>query len=417
MQLKGLVRFFTILLIIYSVYQLSFTWFVRNHEKKLEKVAHNFVNQNFGTANQKYPSNKDSQELYQIKLDSIYRDRMNRLQDSTKDDIITYGITGGISYQKAKEEELSLGLDLQGGMNVTMEVEMAGLLKTLANNTKDPNFLKALANANQRKANSDANFIRLFAEEFKKLSPNTPLASLFATANREDLKVTDSDSKVISFLEKQAKDAFDNTARLITTRIDKFGVAQPSINADAEKQIITVELPGVQDKERVRKNLQASANLQFWEVYNISEIWQNIQKADEIFFAQHGGKVAQDTAKQSEASATTTTASDSTKATAKNDTSKNLQDQLKSIAGEEKAEQKATAQTATSQEQEAKKHLYGWIGFSADQQGRLMDIGRIGQVLIKDTSEISKILQSEHIKNQFPADLVWMYGIPEKKSP
>lgn len=418
MQLKGLVRFFTILLIIYSVYQLSFTWFVRNHEKKLEASAKSYLASKFEAATKKYPGNKDSQDVYQLALDSVYRDRLNRLKDSTKDETVSYGITGPISYQKAKEEELSLGLDLQGGMNVTMEVEMSGLLKTLAGNTKDPNFLKALDNANLRKANSDANFIRLFAEEFKKLSPTTPLAGLFASANQEDVKVTDSDSKVISFLEKQARAAFDNTARLITTRIDKFGVAQPNITADADKEIITVELPGVQDRERVRKNLQASANLQFWEVYNISELWPNIQKADDIFFAQHGGKLKADSTSAT-APADSAAATKAASETAKNDTSKNLQDQLKKLAGSETAspQEKSAAKTATNQEQEAKKHLYGWIGFSMDQQGRLFDNGMIGQVLIKDTSEIRKILESVAIKNQFPSEVVWMYGNPEKKSP
>src|SRR5689334_9199295 len=100
MQLKGLVRFFTILLIIYSLYQLSFTWFVRNHEKKLETIAHNYVNANHQTAAQKFPSNKDSQEVYQETLNQIYNDRLTRLKDSTKDETITYGITGAISYQK-----------------------------------------------------------------------------------------------------------------------------------------------------------------------------------------------------------------------------------------------------------------------------------------------------------------------------
>src|SRR5215213_8096746 len=141
MQLKGLVRFFTILLIIYSLYQLSFTWFVRNHEKKLEARAKSFVNVN-------YPGAKGEQ------FDSVYSERLRRLKDSTKDETITYGITGAVSYQKAKEEELNLGLDLQGGMNVTMEVEMTGLIKTLSNNSRDPLFLRALQNANIRKANS-----------------------------------------------------------------------------------------------------------------------------------------------------------------------------------------------------------------------------------------------------------------------
>ena len=411
MQLKGLVRFFTILLIIYSLYQLSFTWFVRNHEKKLETIAQNYVNANYETAAQKYPSNKDSQEVYQETLTHIYNERLSRLKDSTKDQTITYGITGAISYQKAKEEELNLGLDLQGGMNVTLEVEMTGLLKTLANNSKDPAFLKALDNADKRRGNSDANFISLFVEEFKKLSPNTPLASIFATANHESIKVTDSDSKVIKFLQDQSRAAFDNTAKLITTRIDKFGVAQPGINPDPNKQIISVELPGVQDKERVRKNLQASANLQFWEVYNISELWPNLQKTDELFFAQNNGKAVKDSTVKTD-SASQKAAGDSTKALAQ-DTSKKLEDQLKQLANSDKNATKSS-DAASNQEAEAKKHLWGWLIPAMDQQGRLADVGMIGQVNIKDTAAVREILNTPAIKAQFPSEVAWMYGIPER---
>src|SRR5688500_13736421 len=132
MQLKGLVRFFTILLIIYSIYQLSFTWFVRGHEKKLEARAKSYVATNYPNAQQKFPGNQDSQSVYQEFLDQIYQKKLDSLKRETKDVTVSYGITGAISYQKAKEEELNLGLDLQGGMNVTMEVEMTGLLRTLS---------------------------------------------------------------------------------------------------------------------------------------------------------------------------------------------------------------------------------------------------------------------------------------------
>ncbi|WP_346239170.1 protein translocase subunit SecDF [Niabella insulamsoli] len=408
MQLKGLVRFFAILLIIYSVYQLSFTWFVRNHEKKLEQQAQSFVAKNYPTAAAKYPANKDSQQIYQEWLNEAYEARLARLKDSTKDVTVSYGFTGPISYQKAKAEELNLGLDLQGGMNVTMEVEMSGVLKTLSSNSKDPNFLKALANAELAKGNSDANYIDLFVSEYKKLVPNGRLATLFANANNTSIKVTDSDSKVISYLNEQATAAFDNTARLITTRIDKFGVAQPSINPDPEKQIISVELPGVQDKERVRKNLQASANLQFWEVYTLNEIGQNIQAADEAFAAK-AGVVSADSTKATDSAANQTDSLNNA-ATAKTDTG-NLQQQLKELA---KNDAPAKPAAANNQEVEAKKHLMGWIDFSAAAQGR---INGIGFVLINDTAKVREILESPEVKSKFPADLVWMYGIPEKKSP
>ena len=180
MQLKGLVRFFTIVLILVSVYMLSFTWLVRGHENKLQARAKKYVQT-------LYPQAKKIQnpEDYPDSIKNVYDVRLRRLEDSTKDVTITYGVQGAISYQKAKESELNLGLDLQGGMNVTLEVEMTGLLKTMANNSNDPTFLKAVANANKRKANSSADFITLFYEEYQKLSPNGRLASIFANANQE----------------------------------------------------------------------------------------------------------------------------------------------------------------------------------------------------------------------------------------
>ncbi|HKZ65873.1 MAG TPA: hypothetical protein VJ111_05950, partial [Chitinophagaceae bacterium] len=380
MQLKGLVRFFTILLIIYSIYQLSFTWLVRNHEKKMEARAESFTKVNYQSAAEKYPGNKDSQAVYQEHLDQIKADRLKRLLDSTKDVTVTYGPTGALSYQKAKEQELNLGLDLQGGMNVTLEVEMTGLLRTLANNSKDPSFLKALSNANNRKANSDANFIRLFSQEYKKLVGDNKLSGLFSAANKDLIKVGDSDSKVTAVLDGLAKDAFDNTFRILNTRIDQFGVAQPNINPDRDKGIITVELPGIQDKERVRKLLQSSANLQFWEVYNINELAPSINNADGIFYTMMGGKAitkdtalkAVDSTNQQTAVTTDTTKKDTGLAKlADDDTSKNVP-------------------VAANDADEAKKHLGGYIQFEDPKgypyEGKLRFAAAIGYVATKDTA-------------------------------
>lgn len=268
MQLKGLVRFFTILLIIYSIYELSFTWVVRGHEKKMEAKAKQFVGLNYASA--------DSATKAQA-----YKDRLRRLLDSTKEDNIHFGITGPISYQKAKEEELNLGLDLQGGINVTLEVELAGLLRSMANNSKDPNFIKALENAESRKANSSADYVSLFVEEYKKLAgANSNLAPLFSAASNGKITPRDDDGKVVAFIREEANAAFDRTFRVLQTRIDQFGVAQPNINPNKDRGIITVELPGLQDQERVRRYLQSSANLQFWTTYKGEEYIQAVVNAD-----------------------------------------------------------------------------------------------------------------------------------------
>jgi len=284
MQLKGLIRFFTILLIIYSIYELSFTWVVRGHEKKMEAKAKQFVNLNYASADQ-------------ATKDQAYKDRLRRLLDSTKDENIHFGVTGPISYQKAKEEELNLGLDLQGGINVTLEVELQGLIRSMANNSKDPNFLKALQNAEARKANSSADYVSLFVEEYKKVAgADAPLAPLFAAASAGKIGPKDSDDKVIAAIRTEANDAFERTLHVLTTRIDQFGVAQPNINPNKDKGIITVELSGVNDEsdvERVRKLLQSSANLQFWLTYKFEEYAAALDQAGKaLALEQSGGSKA-----------------------------------------------------------------------------------------------------------------------------
>jgi len=411
MQLKGLVRFFTILLIIYSLYQLSFTWFVRQHEKKLEASAQAFVNTNYPAPEVKYPNNKDSQEIYREVLDTIRQTRLKRLQDSTKDVTVTYGITGAMSYQKAKAEELNLGLDLQGGMNVTLEVEMTGLLQRLASDSKDPIFLKALENANRRKANSDANFVTLFGEEYKTLNPTGQLASLFSTASGGKINFKSSNSEVLSYLNTQAGVAFDNNFRVLTTRIDQFGVAQPNINPDRDRGIITVELPGIQDKERVRKYLQSSANLQFWEVYNVSELAQQIGNADKAFFAYMGGKstTPDSTKKDSAGNKIIDTSGKQpidttiTRGFAGGKTGTDTSNKNQTVA-------------PNNQEEEAKKSLFYYIAFTRDQQGRPFDNGEIGRVAVKDTGLVRGFLQADAVRKEFPSEVLWLFGIEDKKT-
>ena len=144
MQLKGLVRFFAIALILICLYQLSFTWFVKNHESAMEKQADSWVTKRYPSPETKYAGNKELQAAYADTLSDLKRDRLKRLLDSTKDTKLAFGLT---TYGSAKEKELMLGLDLQGGMSVTMEVGLDGLIKSLANYTKDPLFNKALVQA------------------------------------------------------------------------------------------------------------------------------------------------------------------------------------------------------------------------------------------------------------------------------
>jgi SecD/SecF fusion protein len=402
MQLKGLVRFFTVLLIVYSLYQLSFTWFVRNHEKKYEAKAKAFVKANFPSAMEKFPGNKDSQEVYQEFLKKTQEERLRRLLDSTKDVTVTYGINGSVSYQKAKEEELNLGLDLQGGMNVTLEVERSGLLRSLSNNSKDPNFNTALANADKRKANSGADFISLFLEEYRKLEKDRKLSALFAGASNGKIDVNSSDATVESYIRGEARDAFDRTFRVLNTRIDQFGVAQPNISPNRDKGIINVELPGIKDKERVRKYLQSTANLQFWEVYtlqdpNYSAGWQ---KAISAFNAKYGG--VKDT-------------------TAKKDTSKVIKDTtqkkdttLQGLAGDDKDTSGTKTNDLAGNNANTIDKYIGFFQPGRNEKGEIVYPAAIGSVQIKDTAQVRDYLNE--LKPNYPYDVQWAFGTPEKDS-
>jgi SecD/SecF fusion protein len=391
MQFKGLVRFFAILLIIYSIYQLSFTWFVKKHENKMEARALGFVKANNPDA-QKY---KDAEDLPDS-LKKVFNERLKRLLDSTRDETLTYGVTGAISYQKAKEEELNLGLDLQGGMNVTMEVEMTGLLTSLANNSKDPNFLQALNSAEKLKENSDADFVSLFADEYARIAGPNKLSALFYAANDQDIKIGSSDASVKSVLRAKAVEAFNNTFRVLNTRIDQFGVAQPTINPNPEKGTITVELPGIQDKERVRKILQSSANLQFWETYRGDQLADALSRVERDFDLMMTGKA--------EATATndsTKTGTDST-GSGTNDTlgqTDRLSDEIGNPTGND-----TTALTPDAPKRALSEFLKASNGLG------------IGYVELRDTALFREYLGNDILRRHFPGDVQFAYGIPDRKN-
>jgi SecD/SecF fusion protein len=265
MKLKGLVWFFTIALTIISLWELSYTWVVRNYENTVTAKAAKMVKS-------AYPDLKGDEK------DAAIEYRKKRILDSTSEQKI-YPIFG-TTYKQCKANELNLGLDLQGGISVTMDVSLTDLLKSLSNNSKNPALLNAIQTATTNKNTSDADFITLFTEAF--ISQNGPgkLSGVFAGAEKE-VKTTDNDNEVTRKLKATAAGAIKETYKILVRRIDKFGVAQPNINFDENKGIINVELAGVTDIERVRKLLQASAHLQFWEVYRIDELAASLKLADE----------------------------------------------------------------------------------------------------------------------------------------
>jgi len=348
------------------------------------------------------PVTKELQSLYADTLNTLRRTRLQRLLDSTKNDKIFLGLA---SYQYAKNQELTYGLDLQGGMNVTMEVGLDGLIRSLSGYNRDVNFNKALAAANQRKANSGADYITLFAEEYRKLNPNGNLASVFAAASNRRITYQSSDAQVLDYIRSEAKGAVKNTFNILRTRIDKFGVTQSNINLDENKGIITVELPGVTDPERVRRYLQSTANLQFFELYNLGEIYTSYQAAEKALAANLNGISATDTV----ANKTDTAATAVAKAV---DTTKTA-----TLSALDSSKTAKTPSAATAKNQNPISSIMQLIQPQQGKNGQLQFSAPIGYIQTKDTGTFSSYMQMDIVKSKFPSNLAFMYGKPESDDP
>ncbi len=407
MQLKGLVKVFTIALIVLCVYQLSFTWIVRNHEKKMENRAAAWVNANYPTEDQRFGGN---QELFAAFKDSIKDRQLIRLLDSTEQAKI--GPFKLVTYQKAKEQELMLGLDLQGGMSVTMEVGFDQLIKNLADNTKDANINKALQNALSRKARGELDFIKLFMDEYRKLTNNANLAAFFVNRSNGAIKFNSTNNQVETYLRAEADNAFKNTTNILTSRIDRFGVASPSINPDPNKGVITIELAGAKDPDRIRKYLQSTANLQFFEVYNLQQYGDQLLNAEKALATALQGKdvaaltdtatVAADTATATQPAATATTdiaKTDSQSAFARVNT------------GDPTAAKPGTT-TDTLAQMRRDFPVRSLIAGTGQNNGYIL-----GYVQTSDTSILNAHFNNEVFKSRLPSNLVFMYGRPEGTDP
>ncbi|HLS70556.1 MAG TPA: hypothetical protein VK027_02745, partial [Chitinophagaceae bacterium] len=268
MQLKGLVKFFTAALIVFSLWRLSFTLITHNVEKKLDAQADQQVKT-------QYESVTDEFELAQYKEQAI-----QQLTDSMRDENVIDFLGIKYTFQEVKERELQLGLDLQGGMSVALEVELKELIKNLSNNPDDVILEKTIEETEKLRAVRTDDYAKLFAEAYQKVNPNGRLASLFVKASNPDITHNTSNDAVIEMIRKESKEAINRTYNVIMQRVDRFGVASPTIQLNENKGIITVELAGVKDPESVRNVLQATAKLQFWEVASNLEMAEYLMKAD-----------------------------------------------------------------------------------------------------------------------------------------
>ncbi len=401
MQLRGLVRFFTIALILISIYQLSYTWVVNNYENKIKSKAEVAIKK----ANPGITKNQLG-----IEVTNKARLMLDSLQD---ENIYNIGIKKA-SYQKAKEEQLNLGLDLQGGMNVVLEVGLEDLLRNMSNNPQDGALNTAINNAKTAQANSGDDFITLFTKEYEKANPNARLASIFNKNDNTGITITSSNNEVVNVLRKEATEAIKRTHKVILTRIDKFGVSQPNVNLDAKKGIITVELAGVTNPERVRKYLAATAKLEFWETFSMQEISPKIEAAEKAL------KNYLDGTKDTSIIGTTKNV---LKDTIKNSTTAKKGDttSLSSLLSTSKTDTSTAGLTDDQKLAKAKKEnplryffKGGFEPYKDPKTGQYNNESRLTLVESKDTVALNKILNLEVVKNVFGKNCKFLYGKPDK---
>lgn len=389
MQLKGLVKFFTAALILFSLWRLSFTFVAHNVDKKINAMAEQSVTK-------AHPDAKGTE------LEAFTDQTVQHITDSMQGTTV-YNLLGiKYSLEEVKAKELQLGLDLQGGMSVTLEVGLDGLIESMSNNPKDPGLQQALAEATKLRNVSTKDYVTLFGEAYTKVNPGGKLAILFTKASEPNITIHSTNEEVLKVIRDESKQAIVRTYHVMQQRIDKFGVSQPEINLDENKGIITVQLAGVKDPESVRKQLQATATLQFWEVATNQEMAPYLIKANTAlknYLSGNKNTVApKDTTTTSQALASAGKASDTTGKT-------NEKGSLASLIKNDSNKTSATDITNKATD------LFSIMQPMVDQQsGQFQDASIVGAVKKKDADKLLAYLDLPAVKNQFPANIKFLIG-------
>ncbi|MCD8317372.1 MAG: protein translocase subunit SecDF [Paraprevotella sp.] len=375
MQNKGFVKVFALLLTLVCVFYLSFSFVTRYQMNKVDEIT-----------------KMQGEEAGTRYLDSVTNNPV---------------WLGAYSLKECREMEISLGLDLKGGMNVILEVSVPDVVKALADHTEDPAFNKAVAQAAEGAKNSQSDFITLFIKDYKALAPQSNLAELFATQQLKGKVTTQtSDAEVEKVLREEVKSAIGNSYNVLRTRIDRFGVVQPNIQTlEGQMGRIMVEMPGVKEPERVRKLLQGSANLEFWETYNTEEIVPFLATLDSRLAADSAATPSDTTNTKADttAVAATAAATDVKPADSSRTAGNDLAAALKGGSNVKQAEKTNNA----IDEKTKKEHPLASVLQLA--QGPMGCV--VGYANWRDTATVNRYIQSAVAKEVLPSDLKLYWGV------
>ena len=370
MQSKGAIKFVAILIAVACLYSLSFTWATRHQEKKAEKYAAAAV-----AAEQLTPAFAEVKDVDKaFYLDSIAKERNRFYIDSISSEKVFLGFT----YKEVKEKEINLGLDLKGGMNVMLQVQLKDLVVALADGNQSPEFVEALALAQKKEIESRGDFITLFAESWNEVAPGKRLSTVFGTFEmREKIKPETSNEDVIKVIREEAESAIANSFNVLRNRIDRFGVTQPNIQKLGNSGRILVELPGVKEPERVRKLLQGTASLEFWPTFDNAEVYPYLAEANSLL-----AQLVADEAVAADA---------------------NAENAVESLI--------AADSLSADAEAFAKQNPLFYLLSPSTYGGQLMPGATIGRAHYRDTAKINSYLNMPQVKALFPVELVPMWTV------
>ena len=371
MQNKGLVRIFAIALALVCIFYLSFSVVTSHYNKNAVEYA---------------KGDKMKEFNY---LDSISSEK----------------VWLGYTLKECREKEINLGLDLKGGMNVTLEVSVADIIRSISDFNQNPVFNQAINNAVElQKTNSQREFVDLFVESYTKLDSQAKLATIFSTFELKDkISLTTSNADVVKVLKTEIEGAISNSFNVLRQRIDRFGVVQPNIQKLGNGRIL-IELPGIKEPERVRKLLQGSANLEFWETYDLNEIFTNLQDANKVLYAMQSAGGAVTAAKKDSTVATPTT----TKVAAVNKPAVSGVDSLKAAIG--KKEATTTDSTKLMEKNRKENPLFAVL--QPNTNGGQVGRGPVvGYAQSKDTALVNTYLSTKQVKEVLPRDLGLRWGV------
>ena len=375
MQNKGAIRLFAILLALASLYSLSFSFFTKKVESDAAEYAKgNLVKQN------------------------AYLDSMR------SETIYNFAWLRKFSYAECKEREINFGLDLKGGMNVTLEISVVDLLRELSTDKNDSVVRRTIERAMKLQENSQEDFVSLFGKAFNELYPNQRLANYFSKLeNKERVNYQSTNDQVLSFLKEEAQSAIDNSFNILRTRIDRFGVTQPNIQSLGGGRVL-VELPGVKDPERVRKLLQGTAKLEFWETYDAAEIWTTMEAANT--------KIKEIKELQTKTIKATDTAKAVAGTEAKEDTAKKGLALLQKMNTAKDTAKKDSSKVSKTKANGANDYpLFSILIPNTTSKNTLQRGPVVGICHIKDTAKVNQYLSDERVKKLFPANIRFMWTI------